>query len=304
MRIDEVKKIGVIGFGVMGRQITQLCLQCGFSVVARELSSEILKDGLAMIETGRFGLKKAVERGKMSKEEAKKALSRIETTTNMAKACEEAHFVIEAVYEDLDTKKEIFKELDELCPENVVLATNTSTMSITNIASVTKRPNKVIGLHFFNPPQIMKLVEIVRGFLTSDDTLELTRKLSAKLGKTPIIVQDSPGFVTSRLSVALYLEASKILQEGVALIKDIDLGMKLGFNHPVGPFELADLVGLDARLRNIEALYNETGDPKWRPPRILKQLVASGYLGNPSVKPGSRGGYYEYFDMQRPSNRK
>ena len=238
----------------------------------------------------------------MSKQDAEKALSRIKVTTNMAEACEGAHFVVEAVYEDLDIKREMFKELDKLCPEDVVLATNTSTMSITNIASVTNRPDKVVGLHFFNPAQIMKLVEIIRGFLTSDDTFELTRQLSAKLGKTPIIVQDSPGFVTSRLSVALYLEASKILEEGVALIRDIDLGMRLGFNHPVGPFELADLVGLDARLRNIEALYTETGDPKWRPPRILKQLVASGYLGNPAVKPGSKGGYYEYFNMRRPSD--
>ncbi|MFQ5710849.1 MAG: 3-hydroxyacyl-CoA dehydrogenase family protein [Candidatus Geothermarchaeales archaeon] len=301
MRAEDVEKVAVIGFGLMGRQITQLCAQIGFSVVARDVSDEIMRVGLDVIQKGRFGLNRAVERGKITKEDAEKAISRIKTTKSMAEACRDADFVIEAVYEDLGLKKSVFRELDELCGEDVVLATNTSTLSITEIASATNRPAKVVGMHFLNPAQIMRLVEIVQGLLTSDETTELTRDLVLKLGKTPIIVRDSPGFATSRLGIALYLEASKMLEEGVASIRDIDIGMTLGYRHPMGPFELADLVGLDARLRNLEALYASTGDPKWRPPKILRQLVASGYLGNPKIKPGSKGGYYEYFKLIRPS---
>ncbi len=300
MRVEDIEEVAIIGFGVMGRQIAQLLTQYGIRVSATDLNEDVLERGLEAVKKGRFGLDRAVKRGKMTEEEANRAFSRISVTSDMAEICQGADFVIEAVNENLDLKKEVFKELDRICPGEVVLATNTSTLSITEIASTTSRPGRVVGMHFFNPPQIMKLVEIVQGTTTTRTTVELTRRFSLRMGKTPILVSDSPGFVTSRLGCRLYLEASRILEENVASIRDIDLGMKLGYGHPMGPFELVDLVGLDARLRNLEALRKATGDPRWDPPALLRRLVTLGYLGDSTVKPGSKGGYYRFFKLPGP----
>jgi 3-hydroxybutyryl-CoA dehydrogenase len=240
-----------------------------------------------------------VERQILTRAEAENALALIEVTTDTRKACEHAHFVIEAAFEELNLKRSVLKELDALCPKDAVLASNTSTISITEIAAATNRPDKVIGMHFFNPAQVLKLVEIIRGLLTSDETVRLTETLVAKLGKTAIVVKDSPGFVTSRLTEALFLEASEILEEGIASVKDIDTALKLAFGHPMGIFEIGDLVGLDIRLKALQAVFEATGNARYKPPNLLKQLVSAGYLGDPKVKPGSRGGYYEYFQLSR-----
>jgi len=217
-------------------------------------------------------------------------------TIDMEEVVKEADVIIEAIPERLDAKKELFKQFDKVCKEEAIFATNTSTLSITEIASATERPENVIGMHFFNPVPLMKIVEIVKGLLTSEETIENTRKLVLKLGKEPTIAKDSPGFASSRLGVALFLEASRMLEEGVASAEDIDKAMRLGYAHRMGPFETCDLVGLDARLNNINALYEATRDPAWKPPQLLKQLVSAGYLGK---KPGSKGGYYTYLGFEK-----
>lgn len=291
MKIEDVKTIAVLGAGTMGHGIAQICAQIGFQVNLQDIKEDLVQGGIERIR--RF-LQGSIERKKMTKEEADAVLSRIKTTVDLNEAVKDTNLVIEAVVEDMGTKKELFKEVDKISKKEAVLASNTSTLSITEIASATNRPEKVVGMHFSNPAQLMKPVEIIRGVLTSDETVELIKNLSLKLGKTPLIVKDSPGFASSRLGLSLYLEASKMLEEGVASARDIDLGAKLFYGHKMGPFETADLVGLDARLNNLNALYQATGDPKWSPPLLLKQLVISGYLGK---KPDSKGGYYSYFGL-------
>lgn len=296
-----IQKVAVIGFGLMGAQISQLLAQKGLSVTATDSRSEALQAGLRIIKEGKYGLDQLVSRKKLSEEDAKKAYERIKTVGSIKEACTDADFVIEAVYESLDLKKEIFKELDKVCKETAILTSNTSTLSITEIASVTARPDRVAGMHFFIPPQVMRLIEIIRGLLTSNAIIETVKALAEQLGKTPIVAKDSPGFATSRLGITLFLEASRMLEESVASIRDIDLGMKLGYGYPMGPFELADLVGLDTRISIIESLYQSTKDPKWKTPILLKQLVASGYIGDPKIKANSKGGYYEFFRLERPN---
>lgn len=263
----------------MGMNIAQLFAQHGFHVIARDVTENALKIGLETIRSGPYGLEKAVKRGKLTENEAKTILGNISLETDMAEACKEADFVVEAVYEDLDLKKRIFKELDKLCREDVILATNTSTLSVTTLASVTQRTDKVIGMHFFNPAHVMKLVEIIKGLLTSNETIKTTKDLAIKLGRTPIIVNDSPGFSVGRLGLALFLEASRLVEEGVTSIMDIDIGMRLGYDHSMGPFELVDLVGLDSRLRNYEAMYEQTMDPRWSPPKIAEDASSRWFLG-------------------------
>jgi len=300
----SIQNVAVIGFGLMGAQIAQLFAQNGLSVTATDTRSEVFQTGLRLIKEGRHGLSAAVARQKLTEEDAKKAYERIKTVGSLKEACADADFVVEAIYEDLDLKKNSFRELDRVCKETAILTSNTSTLSITEIASITARPERVAGMHFFNPPQVMPLIEVVRGLLTSDATIETVKALAKRLGKTPIVAKDSPGFATSRLGVALFLEASRMLEEGVASVRDIDLGMRLGYGHPMGPFELVDLVGLDTRMAVIESLYLSTRDPKWKPPLLLKQLVASGYTGDPKLKANSKGGYYEFFGLERPSTQR
>jgi 3-hydroxybutyryl-CoA dehydrogenase len=264
----------------------------------QDLKKELVKGGQERIK--RF-LQGSVERQKIRQEEAAAVLARIKGTTSLNEAAGDADLIIEAIIEDMKLKKELFKRLAGICKKETVLTSNTSTLSITEIASATDKPEKVAGMHFFNPAQLMKPVEIIRGRLTSDETLEHVKSLTSRLDKIPIVVKDSPGFVSTRLGVALFLEASRMLEEDVASVMDIDMGAKLFYGHKMGPFETCDLVSLDARLNNLESLYQATGDPKWAPPSLLKQLVASGYLGK---KPGSKGGYYTYFGFENNTAKK
>jgi len=296
----KIEKIAVIGFGVMGREITRLCAQHGFKVVARDISDEILKAGVQEIKSGRWGLERAVEKGKITKDEAEAILSRIEVTTDLKYACKDADYVIEAVPENLELKKRVFAELDELCPEHAILASNTSSLPITQIAAATQRPEKVIGMHFFQPVAVMKLLEIVKGLLTSDETLETSKKLGEKLERVIAVVKDlGTGFPSIRLSHALFMEAMKIVEEGVATPKDVDIILKYGYNHPMGQFEFTDWIGIELRARVWEEMYRLTGDPKWRIPPLMRQLIAAGFKGDPKRWKGSRGGFYEYFGQER-----
>ncbi len=294
----EIKKIAVIGAGTMGHGIAQVCAQAGFQVSLQDLKDELVNDGLERIK--RF-LQGSVERQKIRQEEAEAVLARIKGTSSLNEAAGDADLIIEAIIEDMKLKKALFQRLAGICKKETILTSNTSTLSITEIASATDRPEKVAGMHFFNPAQLMKPIEIIRGKLTSDETLEHVKSLTSRLDKIPIVVKDSPGFVSTRLGVALFLEASRMLEENVASVMDIDMGAKLFYGHKMGPFETCDLVGLDARLNNLESLYQATGDPKWAPPSLLKQLVASGYLGK---KPGSKGGYYTYFGFENNTVKK
>ncbi len=285
----EIRRVVVIGFGTMGTGIAQVLAQAGFSVTAVDVSEEVLKRGLSIVWEGPFGLKKAVERGKMTEEQAREAFSRITTATNLAEAVRDADLVVEAVYEDLEVKRRVFREADAVAPPHAILASNTSTLSITALAAATRRPEKVVGMHFFNPPQVMKLVEVVRGVLTSDETVETVKSLAERLGKVPVVSKDSPGFIANRIGVIAVLEAIRLYESGVASAEDIDKAMKLGYNWPMGPLELADFIGLDVLLGIAEALYRETGSSGYHPPPLLRRLVAAGHLGRKSGR-----GIYSY----------
>jgi 3-hydroxybutyryl-CoA dehydrogenase len=290
VRVEDIKRVAIIGFGTMGSGIAQVVAQAGYEVIARDVADDLLKRGLDLIKSGPFGLEKAVERGKITREQAEATLSRIKVTTDLAAAVKDADFVIEAAFENLDLKKKIFREVDELAPPHAIIASNTSTLSITALASATKRPEKVAGMHFFNPAQVMRLVEIVRGLQTSDETVEVVKGFAQKLGKTPIIVnKDVPGFVANRIGFAAILEAIRLYEEGVASAQDIDTAMKLGYNWPMGPLELADLIGLDVLLDANESIYAETRDQKYNPPVILRQMVRAGWLGRKTKR-----GFYTY----------
>ncbi len=292
MKSEDVKTIAILGAGTMGHGIAQVAAAAGYSVILRSRQASTVEGGLARIKGS---LAKLVERQKMTGEESQKLISHITTTTDLAQALKDADLVIESVAEDMALKKELFKEITKLCKPDAVLTSNTSTLSVTEIASATDKPEHTCGMHFFNPVPLMPAVEIVRGVLTSDETVEAVKGVATKLGKTPVVVKDSPGFASTRLGVSLFMEASKMLEEGVASVKDIDSGAKLFYGHRMGPFETCDIVGLDARLNNINSLYAATGNAKWAAPLLLKQLVAAGYIGK---KPGSKGGYYAYFGIK------
>ncbi|MEM1931546.1 MAG: 3-hydroxyacyl-CoA dehydrogenase family protein [Sulfolobales archaeon] len=285
----EIRRVAIIGFGTMGSGIAQVFAQAGFKVVAVDVSEDALKRGLSLVWEGPFGLKKAVEKGRLSEEQAREAFSRISVTTSIQEAVRESDLVIEAVFEDLEVKRKVFREADATAPPNAILASNTSTLSITALAAVTKRPDKVVGMHFFNPPQVMKLVEVVRGFLTSDETVEVVKSLAERLGKVPVVCKDSPGFIANRIGILPILEAIRLYESGVATASDIDQAMKLGYNWPMGPLELADFIGLDVLLGIAEALYRETGSQAYHPPPLLRRLVAAGYLGRKSGR-----GFHSY----------
>nr|MDO8133847.1 3-hydroxyacyl-CoA dehydrogenase NAD-binding domain-containing protein [Candidatus Njordarchaeum guaymaensis] len=293
MRIEDVKKIVVLGSGIMGSGISEAAAKAGYRVAMTDVSEELVKHGLESIKAS---LNRIINRGKITKADADAALSRIKGTTDMREAARDAQVVIEAITEDISLKKKVFKELDEICPKETVIASNTSAIMITDLASATKRGDRFIGMHFFSPAQIMKLVEIIRGAETSDETFQLIRDLSVKFNKVPIAVNDSPGFFTTRYITACAAEAVRLFESGIAGIKDIDTMCKLAFNFPAGPIELADFVGLDTMLHVLEYLHAETGDAHYAPPLIVKKLVKSGFKG---FKPGSKGGFYEYFRIKR-----
>ncbi len=271
-----IDTIAVIGAGTMGHGVAQVAAQAGFNVALHDTTEALVGRGLANI---RENLIKGVARGKVTDTELRDTLARVRGTVDLLDAAGGAGLIIEAIVEKLDAKIELFANLDALCKESAILATNTSSLSVELIASATHRPSRIIGMHFFNPPHIMKLIEVIRAPETSDETLAAVLAVAARMGKEAITVKDSPGFATSRLGVAIGLEAMRMLEEGVASAEDIDKAMVLGYNHPMGPLRLSDLVGLDVRLNIAEYLNEKLGTAVFSPPDILKRKVAEGKLG-------------------------
>ena len=280
-----IKKAGVVGCGSMGSGIAQVCAQSGYSVVVSEINDELLKKGLASID--KF-MTAAAEKGKITQQDKDATLARIKGTTDM-RDFGDCDLVIEAAMENMDLKKKLFAELDKVCPKHAILATNTSCLSIIDMAMVTSRPDKVLGLHFMNPVPLMKLLEIVRTIATSDETLETGKAFSASLGKTIVLAKDTPGFIVNFLLIPFLLNAMRMLDTGVANREDIDTSINLGLNHPMGPLTLADLIGLDTILYIAGAIYEETKEPQFAPPSLLKKMVSAGWLGRKTGK-----GFYDY----------
>ena len=286
MRADDVTEIAVIGAGTMGAGIAQACAATGFRVTMRDIEQRFVDGGFRRI---REPLAKRVEKGKMSQADVDAILSKIRGVVDLKDSVAGAQVVIEAVFEKMEIKRDLYAELDKLCQPDVVFASNTSSLSITEMANATRRADRVIGMHFFNPAPVMKLVEVIRGAETSDATVALIKGLCVRLGKEPVEVKESPGFVVNRLLVPMMNEAFNLLLEGVASAEDIDKAMKLGTNMPMGPLELADYTGLDIGLDVMEVLFRETGDPKFRPSPLLRKYVRAGRLGRKTGR-----GVYEY----------
>jgi 3-hydroxybutyryl-CoA dehydrogenase len=273
-----IRQISILGTGTMGRGIAYLSAVAGYDTVLFDAETPALEKAKSSIETI---LRKGVEKAKLSDADAQAALGRLQVIPDLEPAVSGADLIIEAVPENADLKKDLFAQADLFCGMDTILATNTSSISVTELASTVERREKFVGMHFFNPPHLMKLIEIVRGDRTSDDTAAQVREVAEKMGKTAIVVRDSPGFATSRLGVAIGLEAIRMLEEGVASAEDIDRAMELGYNHPMGPLRLTDLVGLDVRLGIAEYLAATLG-PRFEPPQLLRELVAEGKLGRKS----------------------
>ena len=278
-------KVFVLGAGTMGAGIAQAFAAKGFEVILRDIKDEFVDRGLAGI---RKNLDRLVSKEKITEEEKDNILSRLTGTTEMCLAAE-CDLVIEAAVENMQIKKQIFAELDGICREDTILATNTSSLSITDVASATKRPDKVIGMHFFNPAPVMKLVEVIKGMATSQETFERVKDISESIGKQPVEVAEAPGFVVNRILIPMINEAFGIMAEGIASPEDIDKSMMLGANHPMGPLALGDLVGLDVCLAIMDVLYNETGDTKYRAHSLMRKYVRAGWLGRKTGR-----GVYEY----------
>jgi len=282
----EIKQISVIGAGTMGNGIAHVFAQYGFNVLLHDVQQEILDRAVSTIRTN---MDRQIKKGTLSEEQKNQALGRIRTSTDLPASVRGSDLVVEAVVEDAALKKRIFSDLDRLCDAQAILASNTSSISITELAAATRRPQKCIGMHFMNPVPVMKLVEIIRGLLTSDETTILVMELAKKLEKIPVEVKDYPGFVSNRLLIPMINEAIYCVMEGIATPEAVDTVMKLGMNHPLGPLALADLIGLDVCLSIMETLHAGLGDAKYRPCPLLRKMVAAGYLGRKTGR-----GFYTY----------
>ncbi len=281
----DIKKVLVIGAGQMGSGIAQVCAMSGYEVFLHDLKQEFVDRGMSGIAKN---LSRQVEKGRMAEEDKEGTLNRLTQSTDLNNAAN-VDLVIEAAVENMDVKKDIFKQLDEIAPEHAILATNTSSLPITEIAAVTNRPEQVIGMHFMNPVPVMKLIEVIRGLATSDEVYDTIEKMSKELGKVPVEVNDFPGFVSNRILLPMINEAIYTLHEGVADVEAIDEVMKLGMNHPMGPLTLADFIGLDTCLYIMETLHEGLGDDKYRPCPLLRKYVNAGWLGKKSGR-----GFYKY----------
>jgi 3-hydroxybutyryl-CoA dehydrogenase len=281
----EIKKVGVIGCGQMGGGIVQTCAQAGFDVRVTEVNEAFLEKGMSVIKSN---LNRNVEKGRMTKDEMESILGRIHGTTKLADFSDR-DLVIEAVIENMDMKKKLFADLDKICPPNAILATNTSCLSIIEMAMTTKRPDKVLGIHFFNPVPVMKLVEVVKTIATGAETVAAGKQFGEKCGKKVVITQDSPGFIVNRLMIPFILNAIRMMDSGIATKEDIDAGINLGLNHPIGPLALADLIGLDTVYFIANAMYAELKDPQFASPTLLGKMVTAGWLGRKTGK-----GFYDY----------
>jgi 3-hydroxybutyryl-CoA dehydrogenase len=285
MKPDDVKLVGVIGVGIMGSGIVEVCARAGLSVVAVEADQERLAKGREAIERSTA---KALQRGKIDQAERRESLDRIRTSTDLGDLAE-ADLVIEAVTEDYRTKLEVFRRVDQLVRPDVVLASNTSSIPITDLAAATERPDKVVGMHFFNPPPVMKLLELVRAITTSDETLEFARGMGDRLGKTTVTAKDRAGFIVNMLLVPYLNGAIRMVEEGFATAEDVDTAVHLGLSHPMGPLALLDFIGLDTAMHVADVLYEEFKEPSFAPPTLLKRMVAAGRLGRKTGR-----GFYEY----------
>ena len=280
-----IKKAGVLGAGTMGAGIAQVMAQSGITVVIKEVNKALADKGAALIEKN---LQKLVSKGRLSEDELSLTMSRLIATDDVSLLAD-ADLVIEAAVEDMEIKKSIFKELDDICKPETILATNTSALSVTEIAAATGRADRVIGMHFFNPVPAMKLVEIISGLCASDETRKAVIEVAEKMGKTPVEVEEAPGFVVNRILIPMINEGIGIVADGVSDVKGVDNAMKLGANHPMGPLQLGDLIGLDVCLAIMETLHREYGEDKYRPHPLLRKMVRAGKLGRKSGE-----GFYDY----------